>query len=100
LQILCGHSYRPGNPLTRAARGEDVGLSDVGGLAHRAERHITHRMRRILVAFLLLILADTGYGQAVPEDLTRALEGPISKGLAYLARQQQPDGSFQNRDPE
>jgi prenyltransferase beta subunit len=57
-------------------------------------------MRRTLVGLLVVIVAHPAYGQAVPEDLTRALEGPISKGLAYLARQQQPDGSFQNRDAE
>jgi hypothetical protein len=53
----------------------------------------------VLVIVLLpaLALAQTR-PQPVDEEIVRALEGPISRGLAYLARQQQPDGSFQNRD--
>jgi hypothetical protein len=32
------------------------------------------------------------------EDLLPELDASIAKGLAYLAKQQQPDGSFQNRE--
>jgi hypothetical protein len=53
--------------------------------------------------FLLLIpslAASQDRPQPVDQDLSRELEDPISRGLAYLARQQQPDGSIQNREQE
>ena len=49
-------------------------------------------------ALLLALLTFPAFAQPADDELARALEAPIAKGLAYLARQQQPDGSFQNRD--
>ena len=51
--------------------------------------------------FVILLLPFIGSLAAAQEpDLSRELEGPISGGLAYLARQQQPDGSIQNRESD
>ena len=49
---------------------------------------------------LLILLLIPSLTAAQEPDLSRDLEGPISRGLAYLARQQQPDGSFQNRESD
>ena len=61
-------------------------------------------VRLILVALLVPPLAASARAQDRPPptepDLTRELEGPISRGLTYLARQQLPDGSIQNREPD
>jgi hypothetical protein len=56
-------------------------------------------MRRLLL--LLLLPAATAFAQVKPpagETVSPDLEPAIARGLAYLARQQQPDGSFQNRE--
>jgi squalene cyclase len=58
-------------------------------------------MRLPLVA-LLLFSSAAAFAQARSpsgETISPDLEPAIARGLAYLARQQQPDGSFQNREP-
>jgi hypothetical protein len=62
-------------------------------------------MSRTLHYLLIFLLVPALAGaqdrpQPADQDLSRELEGPISRGLAYLARQQQPDGSIQNREQE
>jgi len=50
---------------------------------------------------LTLLLPATALGQTRPsagETISPELEPAIARGLAYLARQQQADGSFQNRE--
>ena len=57
---------------------------------------------RWLVILLALLLPSTALAQARSpsgETISPDLEPAIARGLAYLARQQQPDGSFQNREP-
>jgi len=60
-------------------------------------------MGRLVVIFALLLLAPAAaLAQArspAGETISQDLEPAIARGLAYLARQQQPDGSFQNREP-
>ncbi len=59
----------------------------------------------ILLALIPLIAASPALAQPIPappnpaaEELSTGLDPAIAKGLAYLAKQQQPDGSFQNRE--
>jgi hypothetical protein len=69
----------------------------VTGVSGAAAR-IMRPMRRLLA--LLLILPATALAQPRQpggEVLSPELEPAIARGLAYLARQQQPDGSYQNR---
>ena len=55
----------------------------------------------ILPLLLAILCAPITHAQPKPsagEVLSPDLDTSIARGLAYLARQQQPDGSFQNRD--
>jgi hypothetical protein len=61
------------------------------------------RRRRFLTILLCVALAPaTAFAQVKPppagENLSPELDARIAQGLAYLARQQQADGSFQNRE--
>jgi hypothetical protein len=59
-----------------------------------------HRLLTILLAtffYPLILLAQVKPPAA--EVISPDLDASITRGLAYLARQQQPDGSFQNREP-
>jgi hypothetical protein len=55
---------------------------------------------RIALAFSLLVTSLPSLGQVRggEETLSPELDAAIARGLAYLAKQQQPDGSFQNRE--
>src|SRR5258706_9218105 len=55
----------------------------------------------VLAIVLAMLLPPAVHAQVKPsasEVLSGDLDGSIARGLAYLARQQQPDGSFQNRE--
>ncbi|HSI34377.1 MAG: prenyltransferase/squalene oxidase repeat-containing protein [Phycisphaerae bacterium] len=60
-------------------------------------------MRRSVVSMILALAmlgAPVARGQVknpAAEELSPQLDGAIARGLAYLAKQQQGDGSFQNR---
>jgi hypothetical protein len=57
--------------------------------------------RHIAMALVLLLCASTAFGQTKGpggEELSPDLDAAIARGLAYLARQQQSDGSFQSRE--
>jgi A-macroglobulin TED domain len=56
------------------------------------------RLCLLLIALIPSVASAQIRPQPADEEPARDLEPPISRGLAYLARQQQPDGSFQNRD--
>ena len=59
-------------------------------------------MRRLAVIVALLFPPTVAFAQArspAGETISPDLEPAVARGLAYLARQQQPDGSFQNREP-
>lgn len=59
---------------------------------------MTHHARWLVV---LLLAPVTALAQGKPpagETISPELEPAIARGLAYLARQQQADGSFQNRE--
>jgi hypothetical protein len=54
-----------------------------------------------LLALLVVLMPAAVLAQAKPpggETISPELDPAIARGLAYLARQQRPDGSFQNRD--
>src|SRR5437762_30892 len=55
----------------------------------------------ILASLLAILLTTAVHAQvkaSAGEVLSPDLDGSIGRGLAYLARQQQADGSFQNRE--
>jgi hypothetical protein len=59
--------------------------------------------RSLFISVIALVLAASlTRAQVKPQQgadlLSPDLDGSITRGLAYLARQQQPDGSFQNRE--
>ena len=59
------------------------------------------RHRFVPIALAIVLLPSILLAQVTPpggEVLSADLDPAIARGLAYLARQQQPDGSFQNRE--
>ena len=64
-------------------------------------RPSTEIMLRLLSILAVLLAPAAAHAQArgsAGEAISADLEPAIARGLAYLARQQQPDGSFQNRE--
>jgi len=68
---------------------------------HRDRSPIACLMIALLLVVPLAVAQDATLTPVAPppaERLSPDLDTAIARGLAYLARQQQPDGSFQNRD--
>src|SRR5207237_741954 len=78
-----------------AARPGDRLLQSTPGLP------ASGRLRARPAVLLLALAAPPTFAQPArnpaAEELVPALDPAIARGLAYLAKQQQPDGSFQNR---
>src|SRR5215211_2523956 len=52
----------------------------------------------LLILALLPAVGASGQARAPEEGLSPELDVRLTRGLAYLARQQQADGSFQNNE--
>jgi hypothetical protein len=63
---------------------------------HGRDAHVTSGIARSLTFsyFLLLVLVLAASASAAPDESSPAADVAVARGLEYLARQQQPDGSF------